>query len=421
MGEAERAVGYQWMKPYTEVLDLENGTPFAQWYTEGTCNVVESVLSRWLADEETRKQPALMYEGENGTTKSFTYEELDLWVSRVANGLKQSGIEKGDRVTIYMPMIPETVVAMLAVMKIGAIISPIFSGFAADAVMTRVQAAGSKMIITADGFSRRGKIVSLKDEVDKACEHCPSVEKVVIVRHAGNDFTPHHYDLSWSTLEKEKPFTHAEEMKSDDPLMLIYTSGTTGKPKGTVHTHAGFPLKAAFDAGFGMNIKQGDRVLWVTDMGWMMGPFLLFGSLVNGATMVMYEGVPDYPEADRLWETVDRYQITHLGISPTLIRALMAKGDDFVKKHSLQSLEVFASTGEPWNPDPWMWLFETVGKGKVPICNYSGGTEISGGIFGNVLIKPIAPISFNASLPGMAAVVLDEKVCQFEMKLASYV
>ncbi|TPV47346.1 AMP-binding protein [Bacillus dicomae] len=408
-GEAEKAVGYQWMKPYTEVLDLENGTPFAQWYNGGTCNVVESVLSRWLADDETRTQPALQYEGENGTSKSFTYEELDSWVSRVANGLKHAGIEKGDRVTIYMPMIPETVVAMLAVMKIGAIISPIFSGFASDAVMTRVQAAGSKMIITADGFSRRGKIVSLKDEVDKACEHCPTVEKVVIVRHAGNEFTPHNYDFSWSALEKEKPFTHAEEMNSDDPLMLIYTSGTTGKPKGTVHTHAGFPLKAAFDAGFGMNIKQGDRVLWVTDMGWMMGPFLLFGSLINGATMVMYEGVPDFPEADRLWETVDKYEITHLGISPTLIRALMAKGDEYVNKHSLKSLEVFASTGEPWNPDPWMWLFETVGKNNVPICNYSGGTEISGGIFGNVLIKPIAPISFNASLPGMAAVVLDDQ------------
>ncbi|MGW8751425.1 AMP-binding protein [Bacillus wiedmannii] len=408
-GEAEKAVGYQWMKPYTEVLDLENGTPFAQWYNGGTCNVVESVLSRWLADDETRTQLALQYEGENGTSKSFTYEELDNWVSRVANGLKHAGIEKGDRVTIYMPMIPETVVSMLAVMKIGAIISPIFSGFASDAVMTRVQAAGSKMIITADGFSRRGKVVSLKDEVDKACEHCPTVEKVVIVRHAGNDFTPHNYDFPWSVLEKEKPFTHAEEMNSEDPLMLIYTSGTTGKPKGTVHTHAGFPLKSAFDAGFGMNIKQGDRVLWVTDMGWMMGPFLLFGSLINGATMVMYEGVPDFPEADRLWETVDKYEITHLGISPTLIRALMAKGDEYVNKHSLKSLEVFASTGEPWNPDPWMWLFETVGKSNVPICNYSGGTEISGGIFGNVLIKPIAPISFNASLPGMAAIVLDDQ------------
>ncbi|MGF9966410.1 AMP-binding protein [Bacillus rhizoplanae] len=407
-GEAERAVGYQWMRPYTEVLDLANGIPFAKWYVDGTCNVVESALSRWIAEDDTKAQKALIWEGENGTSKSFTYEELDHWVSRVANGLKHLGIEKGDRVTIYMPMIPETVVAMLAVMKIGAIISPIFSGFASDAVMTRVQAAGSKMIITADGFARRGKTVSLKDEVDKACEHCPSVEKVVIVRHAGNEFTPHDYDISWNVLEKEKPFTHAEEMKSDDPLMLIYTSGTTGKPKGTVHTHAGFPLKSAFDASFGMNVKQGDRVLWITDMGWMMGPFLLFGSLINGATMVMYEGVPDYPEPDRLWEMVDRYKVTHLGISPTLIRSLMAKGDTWVDKHSLQSLEVIGSTGEPWNPDPWMWLFETVCKGKVPICNYSGGTEISGGIFGNVLIKPIAPISFNASLPGMAAVVLDE-------------
>lgn len=407
-GEAERAVGYQWMKPYTEVLDLANGMPFARWYKEGTCNVVESALAQWLGEEETKKQPAVIWEGEDGTSKSFTYEELDNWVSRVANGLKHAGIEKGDRVTIYMPMIPETVVAMLAVMKIGAITSPIFSGFAADAVMTRVQAAQSKMIITADGFARRGKTVSLKDEVDKACEQCPSVEKVVVVRHAGNDFTPHHYDMSWTALEKEKPLTHAEEMNSDDPLMLIYTSGTTGKPKGTVHTHAGFPLKSAFDAGFGMNIQQNDRLLWVTDMGWMMGPFLLFGSLINGATMVMYEGVPDFPEADRLWNIVDRYEITHLGISPTLIRALMAKGDEWVNKHSLKSLKVFASTGEPWNPDPWMWLFETVGKGKLPICNISGGTEISGGMLGNVLIKPIAPISFNAALPGMAVAVLDE-------------
>ncbi len=406
--EAERAVGYQWMRPYTEVLDLANGIPFAKWYLDGTCNVVESALSRWIAEDDTKTKQALIWEGENGTSKSFTYEELDTLVSRVANGLKHLGIEKGDRVTIYMPMIPETVVAMLAVMKIGAIISPIFSGFASDAVMTRVQAAGAKMIITADGFARRGKTVSLKDEVDKACEHCPSVEKVVIVRHAGNDYTPHDYDISWSVLEKDKPFTHAEEMKSDDPLMLIYTSGTTGKPKGTVHTHAGFPLKAAFDAGFGMNVKQGDRVLWITDMGWMMGPFLLFGSLLNGATMVIYEGVPDFPEPDRLWEMVDRYEVTHLGISPTLIRSLMAKGDSWLEKHSLQSLEVIGSTGEPWNPDPWMWLFETVCKKRVPICNYSGGTEISGGIFGNVLIKPIAPISFNASLPGMAAVVLDE-------------
>lgn len=406
--EAERAVGYQWMRPYTEVLDLANGIPFAKWYVDGTCNVAESALSRWIAEDDTKTKQALIWEGENGTSKSFTYEELDHWVSCVANGLKHLGIEKGDRVTIYMPMIPETVVAMLAVMKIGAIMSPIFSGFASDAVMTRVQAAGSKMIITADGFARRGKTVSLKDEVDKACEHCPSVEKVVIVRHAGNEFTPQDYDISWSVLEKNKPFTHAEEMKSDDPLMLIYTSGTTGKPKGTVHTHAGFPLKSAFDAGFGMNVKQGDRVLWITDMGWMMGPFLLFGSLLNGATMVMYEGVPDYPEPDRLWEMVDRYEVTHLGISPTLIRSLMAKGDSWVEKHSLQSLEVIGSTGEPWNPDPWMWLFETVCKRRVPICNYSGGTEISGGIFGNVLIKPIAPISFNASLPGMAAVVLDK-------------
>ncbi len=229
------------------------------------------------------------------------------------------------------------------------------------------------------------------------------------MRHAGNDFTPHNYDFSWSTLEKKKPFVHAEEMHSDDPLMLIYTSGTTGKPKGTVHTHAGFPLKAAFDAGFGMNIKQGDRVLWVTDMGWMMGPFYYSVLLLMGQQWLCTKAFRISQKQIVYGRQLINMEITHLGISPTLIRALMAKGDEYVNKHSLKSLEVFASTGEPWNPDPWMWLFETVGKSNVPICNYSGGTEISGGIFGNVLIKPIAPISFNASLPGMAAVVLDDQ------------
>jgi acetyl-CoA synthetase len=406
--EAERAVGFQWMKPYTEVLDLANGIPFPNWFAGGTCNVVESALTRWT-QQDTKTQPALIWEGENGDSKQYTYEELHNWVCRVANGLQKLGIEKGDRITIYMPMIPETAVAMLAAMKIGAIVSPIFSGFAADAIVTRVQAAKSKMIITADGFARRGKTVSLKQEVDLAMIHCPTVEKVVIVKHARNDYTPQSYDFSWRVLEQEDILETSVEMKADDPLMLIYTSGTTGKPKGTVHTHAGFPLKSAFDAGFGMNVKQGDRILWVTDMGWMMGPFLLFGSLLNGATMVMYEGVPDYPQPNRLWEMVDKYQITHLGISPTLIRSLMTKGDEWVAKHSLQSLQVIGSTGEPWNPDPWLWLFRTVGKGRVPICNYSGGTEISGGIFGNVLVKPIAPISFNSPLPGMAAVVLNEQ------------
>ncbi|MFX3625491.1 MAG: AMP-binding protein [Ectobacillus sp.] len=407
-GEAERAVGYQWMKPYTEVLDLANGTPFAKWFKNGTCNVVESALGRWASNSDIKTQTALIWEGEDGTSKSFTYGELNDWVSRIAGGLRDLGIEKGDRVTIYMPMIPETAVAMLAAMKIGAIVSPIFSGFAADAVATRVQAAKSKLIITADGFARRGKMVSLKDEVDRALADCPSVEKVVIVPHAKNLYTPQPHDVYWDMLEQAKPVEQSLEMASDDPLMLIYTSGTTGKPKGTVHTHAGFPLKSSFDAAFGMNVKQGDRLIWVTDMGWMMGPFLLFGSLINGAVMVMYEGVPDYPAPDRLWEIVDRYQITHLGIAPTLIRSLMAKGDEWVNRHFLTSLEVIGSTGEPWNPDPWMWLFQTVGKGRVPICNYSGGTEISGGIFGNVLVKPIAPISFNSPIPGMAAAVLDE-------------
>ena len=222
-------------------------------------------------------------------------------------------------------------------------------------------------------------------------------------------------------VRKEKPFVHAEEMHSDDPLMLIYTSGTTGKPKGTVHTHAGFPLKAAFDAGFGMNIKQGDRVLWVTDMGWMMGPFLLFGSLINGATMVMYEGVPDFPEADRLWETVDKYEITHLGISPTLIRALMAKGDEYVNKHSLKSLEVFASTGEPWNPDPWMWLFETVGKVMCQFVTIQAELKFQVGFSGTFLLNQLHRLALMLLYQGWRRLCSMIKVIQFAMKLENYV
>ncbi|MFP3123205.1 AMP-binding protein [Ectobacillus funiculus] len=405
-GEAERAIGYRWMKAYTEVLELENGIPFPKWYVNGTCNVVESALDRWVKDNGARTEPALIWEGEGGASRTFTYEKLDEWVSRVAGGLQQQGIQKGDRITIYMPMIPETAVVMLAAMKIGAIVSPIFSGFAAAAAAARVQAAKSKMIVTVDGFMRRGKVIPLKAEVDRVCEQCATVEKVVVVRYAGNVCPPKKYDLLWNQLENAKPLRQSLEMKSDDPLMLIHTSGTTGKPKGTVHTHTGFPLKASFDAAFGMNVQTRDRLMWVTDMGWMMGPFLLFGALINGATMVMYDGVPDAP-ADRLWEMTDRHRITHLGISPTLIRSLMAKGDGWVMKHSLASLQVIASTGEPWNLDPWLWLFSTVGKGRLPIFNYSGGTEISGGIFGNVLVKPIAPMGFNSPLPGMAAVVLD--------------
>ncbi|GAX89582.1 AMP-binding protein [Effusibacillus lacus] len=407
--EAERVLGIEWFRPYETTLDLSKGIKWPDWYVGGQLNVVHNAVDKWAKNPATSQQTALVWEGDDGTVKRYTFAELSSWVARVALGLRKQGIDKGDRISIYMPMIPETVVVMLAAAKIGAMFSPAFSGYGADAVATRLNAATAKMLVTADGFLRRGKAVPMKEEADKAAAMAPSVEKVVVVRRLGRDIPwTEGRDMDWSELDSATGAASTQIMNSSDPLMLLYTSGTTGKPKGAVHTHAGFPLKAAFDAGICMDLKQGDTLFWVTDMGWMMGPFMIFGALLNGAAAVLYEGSPDYPEPDRLWKLTADHRVTHLGISPTLIRSLMKHGESWVKKHDISSLRVIGSTGEPWNPEPWMWLFERVGNSRIPIFNYSGGTEISGGILGNVLVRPIGPVTFNSPLPGMDVQVYDE-------------
>lgn len=409
--EAEKELGIEWLTPYLQALDLSKGIKWPNWYVGGQLNVAHYGLEKWAKNPATANRTAIVWEGEDGTVKRYTYEEFNDWVSRVADGLRRQGVGKGDRISIYMPMIPETVVAMFAAAKIGAMFSPAFSGYGADAVAKRLDAATAKMLITADGFLRRGKPVAMKEEADRAAAMAPSVEQVVVVRRLGRNIPwQEGRDVDWAELETgDGADTATEVMDSSDPLMLLYTSGTTGRPKGAVHTHAGFPLKAAFDAAFGMDLKAEDTLFWVTDMGWMMGPFLVFGAFLNGATAVLYEGTPDYPEPDRLWKLVADHRVTHLGISPTLIRSLMRHGESWATKHDIQSLRVIGSTGEPWNPEPWMWLFDTIGKGKIPIFNYSGGTEISGGILGNVLLRPISPITFNSPLPGMDVDVYNQQ------------
>ena len=397
--EAEKELGFSWKTPYKTVLDISNGIQFPDWYVGGTCNVVDSCLEKWIYTNHN----AIEYENEAGQTRKYSFAGLYNWVSRVASGLMNQGVMRGDRITIYMPMIPETIVAILAAAKIGAIVSPIFSGFAEDAVKTRVNAAGSKMIITADSYTRRGKKVNMLETIKNILPELENLEKVIVVGE-GRHREPF---ISWSQVEEAEPLVVSAEMKSDDPLMLIYTSGTTGKPKGTVHTHSGFPIKSAIDARISMDVVKGDKLLWITDMGWMMGPFQLFASLMNGATIMLYDGVPDYPTADRIWQLVEKQKITQLGVSPTFIRSLMARGEERNNRYDLTSLKVFGSTGEPWNPGPWQWLFKVIGNKEIPIINYSGGTEISGGILGNVLLKPIGPISFNTPMPGMDVRVLN--------------
>lgn len=320
------------------------------------------------------------------------------------------GVGRGDRVGIFLPMIPEAAIAVLAVGKLGAIYTPIFSGYGAAAIAGRLADCEAKLLVTADGFWRRGKRVEMKAVADEALAASPSVERCLVVRRLGGNVPWHPQRDSWWHAElrsaSKEPF-ETVRTGANDPYMIIYTSGTTGRPKGAVHVHAGFPLKAAVDLAHCFDLQQGDTLFWFTDMGWMMGPWAVAGAPMLGATLFIYEGTPDHPGPDRLWEMVARHRVTHLGISPTAIRALMAHGEEPVRRHDRSSLLVLGSTGEPWNPDPWRWFFEVVGDGRLPIINYSGGTEISGGIVGCTTITPIAPCSFSGPCPGMAADVVD--------------
>jgi len=409
-GEVEKELGIEWISPYEQVLDLSKGMKHPNWYTKGKLNIIHSIIDRWAKDSSTSRQLALIWEGEDGEVKKYTYSELNDWINRVAQGFRNHGIKKGDRIAIYMPMIPETAVAILAAVKIGAIFTPAFSGYGSDPLSIRLNASQAKMIITADGFLRKGKEIKMKEEVARAVTASSSIEKVVVVRRLNRDIPwKDGFDMEWADLETtEVSESNTEVMESQDPMMLIYTSGTTGKPKGAVHTQSGFPIKAALDLGIGMDVQQGDRLLWIADMGWLTGPLVLFGALLNGATAVFYEGAPDFPEPNRIWKLTSEHQVTHLGISPTLVRSLMRYGNQYLENHDFEKLRVIGSTGEPWNPEPWVWLFEKLGKGKIPIINYAGGTEIGGGILTNVLVKPITPITFNSPMLGMDVQVFSE-------------
>jgi acetyl-CoA synthetase len=308
-----------------------------------------------------------------------------------------------------MPMVPEICIALLAIARIGGVILPLFSGYGAGAISARLADAQAKALFTADGAFRRGQVIPLKPVADKAIEQVPTLEHVIVLNRANCPIEMRAgRDHWWHDLIPQQSSEAAlEPTGAEDLLMIIYTSGTTGKPKGAVHTHCSFPVKSAQDMAFGTDVHPGEVIYWMTDMGWMMGPWLVFGSTLLGATFVIYDGAPDYPAPDRLWALVERHRISALGLSPTLVRALIAHGEAPVRKHDLSSLRCFASTGEPWNPDPWMWLFEVVGERRRPIINYSGGTEIAGGILmGNPLL-PLKPTAFSAPCPGMAADVVD--------------
>ena len=397
-------------RPYTQVVDLSRGPAWPRWCVEGRLNIVTSCVDKYFSNATLARRAAIVWEGEDGQTQTLTYADLYREVNHCANLLRELGFGKGDAVGLYMPMTPEIVIALLAIAKIGGVALPLFSGYGAEAIAARLNDAGAVGLFTADGLFRRGALVSLKPTADLAANQVPTLRDMIVLRRAGNPVTMKAGRDHWwhEAIPLQSAFAVMEPTGAEDPLMILYTSGTTGRPKGAVHTHCGFPVKAAQDMAFGTDVQPGDVMYWITDMGWMMGPWLVFGTLILGATMFLYDGAPDYPGPDRLWAMAARHRLTHLGVSPTLVRALAQHGEAPVKAHKLDSVRFFASTGEPWNPDPWLWLFNTAGAGQRPIINYSGGTEIAGGIvMGNPLL-PLKPCSFSAPCPGMDADVVDD-------------
>ncbi|MFC4436865.1 MULTISPECIES: AMP-binding protein [Natrialbaceae] len=407
----------EFYEEYETVRDDSEGPQFTDWYPGGELNIAHNVADRHAAvDEERRNKVATIWEGEDGEIREITYHELHRQSNQVANALEERGIETGDTVGLYMPMVPEVVSILYGCFKVGAIAVPIFSGFGVDAAATRIADAECSVLFTGDGFYRRGDPVFLKSAADEAIEEAGYVEHTIVFDRLGSSTRASEHEIPW-TDDRDEWWTGAVETEGDEyetksldssqESMLLYSSGTTGKPKGIVHTHAGVQVQCAKEVYFGMDLKPSDRFFWVSDIGWMMGPWTLIGTHSFGGTVFMYEGAPDYPEPDRFWEMIDRHKLTQFGISPTAIRALRKHGDDWLEGHDLSSLRLLGSTGEPWDPESWRWFHENVGGGEAPIINISGGTEICGCFLMPMPSEPLKPCTLGGPGLGMDIDIVD--------------
>jgi acetyl-CoA synthetase len=393
------------------VRDESRGRAFPSWFAGSSLNVVWSCVDRHADDPEQAKRIAVTYEGDAGQRRTLTFGALKREVDRFAAGLQRLGVVKGDRVALFMPPLPEAAVAVLGSAKIGAIVVPAFSGYGSDSLAARLQASEAKVLVTTDGTTRRGKPVPMKSIADGAVAASTSVRNVVVIRSSGEQVSMMEgRDHWWSDVAVPLPPRGSQAaigLDPNDPLFIIYTSGTTGAPKGIVHSHIGYLLKSAIDFGYAFDAQPGDTIAWIADMGWMLGPLMIIGALHCGAGIVLIEGLPDHPRPDRLWRIVERNRATILGIAPTAARGLRSRSDGARPDADLSSLRAFASTGEAWDTPTWHWLFESVGESRLPILNYTGGTETGGGILSCYTIAPQSPASFCGPLPGMDVDVLD--------------
>lgn len=405
---ALKDLGVEWYQPYSQVVDTSRGIQWAKWFVGGKLNIVHNCIDRRA--QRTPNALAVIWEGEDGAQRKVTYAELNRDICKLANALKSLGLKKGDTAGIYMPMTYEIVVAFYACLKLGLILIPIFSGFGAASVTSRLANAEAKVLFTADGSLRRGNPVHIKEEADKALAEVPSCKHVIVLKRLGNQIPwANGRDLWLHEIVANQSDTCAtEQLDSEDFAMILYTSGTTGKPKGAVHTHGGALAQIAKELGYAFDVKPSDRFFWVTDIGWMMGPWMLIGVHCHGGSTMIFEGAPNYPQPDRLWDMIERHRLTHLGISPTAIRVLIRSGDEWVTKHDLSSLRILGSTGEPWDPESYMWFFEKVGKKRIPIINISGGTEIVGCFLSPLPITPLKVCSLRGPGLGMDVDVFDE-------------
>ncbi len=394
---------------YSKVMDSSKGIEWTEWCLGGKTNMVLNCLDKHKGTDVWSKS-FIHHETEAGKKSSLTYAELDAKVCQLTEGLRSLGLGKGDAIGLYMPMIPEVAIAFLAIIKMGGMVIPLFSGFGPEPIIVRLNDGLAKAVITVDGTPRRSKTVNLKSTIDEAKKSIPSLEHVIVFNHMGLDLEKEPGDHDWNELTARMPVTsETEVMDAEDPMMLVYTSGTTGMPKGTVQTHGGFMIKGMFDLHVLSELTAEDRLLWMSDMGWVVGPLEIMGVTYTGATLIMAEGAPNYPEPGRIWRLIDEYKVSWLGFAPTIARIFMGQPEELVSRYDFSSLKVVLTTGEPWNPDAWLWFFEKVCGKRVPILNLTGGTEIGCGILGCTVLRPLKPCCFNTEVPGMGADILDEK------------